>query len=170
MTLTILQAVEAAAYAWMQTRVPRLGMLVAQRDFAGMDRLFRRVALISTAVLLLGGTAFCGVVALLPELPWGLAHKLAARLAEPLPTVVLVAGLLMYHIVRCLGVYVYVHKRDPFLIPQAIASPCVGLAIWWGGKQLGIPGVAWGYLIAVTLVFLPLWTREWRRVRAEHLG
>lgn len=168
MTLTILQAVEASAYAWMQTRAPRLGMSAARRDFANLDRLFWRVGGISTAVLTLGGGLVCGIVAALPSIPLELAQKLAGRMADVRTTLLLVGGMIAYHLVRCLGVYVYVHKRDPFVVPQIICSSCLGLCIWLFGRSWGESGVAFGYLIGNAGAFLPVWTwlflhcrREW---------
>jgi hypothetical protein len=158
MTLTILQAIEAAAWAWMQSNAPQLGMSVARRDFSELDRRFRKVVAISTLFEAAGGFALVAVVAILSRLDWTIAEKISTRLADAWPTLLLVISLLVYHVVRCLGIYIYVHKRDPFLLPQFVASPILGLCIWWGGRNYGIEGVAAGLLIGFMLVFLPAWT------------
>ena len=165
LTWTALTAVEAAAYAWVQTRVPLFGSLIARKDYEELDRVFFRLTGISTLMLLLGGAVFCGVVALLPHVPLSIAQELATRLLDPGTIACFVAGMLLYNIVRCCGAYVYAHKRDPFLIPQIIACGATALLVWWGGREFGARGQAIGYFLAMSLTFLPIWTWIWSQTR-----
>jgi hypothetical protein len=167
MTLTILQAVDGAAHAWIQTRTPRLGMFAARREFGALDRLFQRIVLISTVVLAMGGGLFAAAVSLLPRVPLAIALKLSLRLEDAVTTLLLLAGMLVFHVIRCLGAYVYVHKRDPFLMPQAIASCGLGLCTWYGGRTFGTDGAVAGYLLGINLVFLPIWLLVCARFRKE---
>ena len=167
MTWTALMALAVGAYAWVQTRAPMFGMLVARREFEALDRVFLRLVRISTAVLACGGAAFCGGVALFNLLPYELTQKLAARVLPPLPTVVLTAGVLLLHVPRCLGLYLHVHKRDPLLAAGTIANATLGLLVFFLGRMWGAPGAAFAFLGIVLLVYLPAWFGIWRRCRRE---
>ena len=170
LTWTALTSLEAAAFAWVQTRGPLFGTLVVRRDFAELDRVFFRLTTISTVMLFLGGAFFCGLVAMLPHVPLAIGPRLATRLLSPETIAVFVVAMTIYNVVRSIGAYVYAHKRDPFLIPQVIACGTTALLVWWGGKEYGAYGQAIGYLLAMVFTFLPMWTwiflhcrREWHR-------
>lgn len=167
LTWTALTALEGAAFAWVQTRGPLLGMLVARRDWGELDRVFLRVSTISCSVLTAGGVLVCLAVAALPHIPLAIAPKLSSRLLPVLPTAVFVAAMLVANVTRCLGLYVFVHKRDPFVGPGLFASAVTAACVWWGGKEYGALGEAVGYLLAMSGTFLPLWSWQWLRCRRE---
>jgi hypothetical protein len=167
MTWTALTALEAAAFAWLQTRGPLFGMLVAQRQFAELDRIFFRLATISCVVLAAGGAAVSAVVALLPLIPLPLAAKLSNRLLSFEATALFVAGLVILNFARCLGLYVLVHKRDPFLVPGLVSSAATAILVWYGGKTWGAEGAAVGYVTSMAVAVLPAWWLIWRTCRHE---
>ncbi|MFV0442047.1 MAG: hypothetical protein ACK5Q5_00600 [Planctomycetaceae bacterium] len=167
LTWTALTAIEAAAFAWVQTRGPLFGMLIARRDYTELDRVFWRVSWISCAALLLGGTVAIFGTVLLPHVPIALGPKLAGMLLPPGTIAMFVVGMLSYNVVRCLGLYVQSHKRDPFLRVHILCCTATGLAVWWGGKQSGAWGEAVGYTIAITGGFLPFWIGFFKQCRRE---
>jgi hypothetical protein len=167
MTWTVVTALESAAFAWVQTRSATLGMLIARRDYAELDRVFRRVAGISWLLLWLGYAAMCGTVSLLGFLPWELSQKLSARLLPTGPTVLFCLAAWLFYISRCEGVYILAHKRDPLLWPGVIPSALLALLVWLGAQQWGAMGEAAAYLAVVSLIYAPLWTWIWFRCRRE---
>ncbi len=58
MTWQVFTVLQVLGLAWVQTRVPRFGMLIAQRDFAGLDILWRHTAQLAVGVFALGMVAF----------------------------------------------------------------------------------------------------------------
>ncbi len=167
MTWSALLALEAAALAWIQTRIPLFGMLAARRDWAEMDRIFFRLTGIVCLIFLLGSLAFLGVLIALPSLPFELAPQLAGRMLSPETTALFCAALFLLLIPRCQSYYIFAHKRDPYVWLSVSTSALAGPAVWWGGKHNGALGEAVGFLAVVALVMLPTTTWIWWRTRRE---
>jgi hypothetical protein len=167
MTLTILTALESAAYAWVHVRTPLFGSLVARRDWVEMDRVFYRLTAISWAFYLLGVIGVCIGVWLLNVLPWELTQRLASRLLPLLPTVILAVAYLILHLPRCQTIYVRAHKQDPFLLAAVVSHGLIAAAVIVLGRAYGPIGAAWGLLAVVSLVNLPWWTVIWMRTRRD---
>ena len=164
MTWTALTALEAAAFAWMQTRTARFGMLAAQRDFVEFDRVYRRLTLVSTVVLVCGSVVLCVAVLLLNSIPFAIAEKVADRLLPLGPTVLFCAGLTLFHLPKCQNIYVQAHRKDPLMLPSVIMAGLIALAVWQGGR-ISATQQAWGYLIAVGALYVPVSTWVWARFR-----
>lgn len=163
MTWTLLMVLQSAALAWLQTRVPKFGSLAADRNWTELDRLFRRMALISLSVITLGGVALCGLM-------YGLAAfelKLASRLLPLLPTTIFVVALIGHFIVHAQSIYVHAHKQDPLAFAQISGNAAIGLAVWWLGREYGAIGAATGYLGVVVVLLLPVATIVWSRFRRD---
>lgn len=165
MTWTALTALDGAANAWIQTRIPVFGMLISQRSYTELDRLFGRVLLISTGFLVAGGSLLVGVVALLPVLPWELTQQLSLRLLDWWPTALFVAALAGRHLIVSMGIYVLAHKRDPFLIPGVLFAGLSAALVWRLGSWYGSSGAAIGYLSVMLVFNLPCWFWIWHQSR-----
>jgi hypothetical protein len=167
MTWTALTAIEGAAFAWVLTRMAVFGMLAARRDFRELDRVFRRLLTISWIMLLCGSLVLCGGVIVLNLVPLDLARKLSDRLLPLTPTVLFCAAVWLLHIPKCQSIYLLAHKRDPLLIPGLLLTGLIALFVWLGGRDYGASGAAWGYLVVVAVLYVPLWTWIWFRCRRE---
>jgi hypothetical protein len=163
MTWTIVTALQAASLAWVQTRVPRFGMLIKEGRFQELDGLFRRVALVSLAAMMGGGVAFWLFVACLQ---WG-ALGVADRLLNPTATAVFLLAVLLHVVSSCLVMYVRAHKREPFVILGVIESIAIGLGVWWFGRSIGPLGAGLALLAVRLLITLPVCTYIWRWCRRE---
>lgn len=165
MTWSAIVAIEAAALAWVQTRLPLFGTLIARRDFRELDRVFWKVLQMALLACALGGAILCGVVVVLPHVPHAFAHKLSDRLLPLLPTALFCLGTLLTMAPRCAGYYVLAHKRDPFmwlaLSPWMANIP----AVYFLGRAYGPTGQAAGYVALAVLLWLPtsLWIWFWAR-------
>ena len=127
MTWSILTNIQLAAFAWIRTRAPRYGELIARRDYATLDREFFRglcvslVAMLSALIVLVLtviGLAHCGIPVL---------RSLAERFLEPPALLVFGAGLIPIHIAQCLSVYLRAHKQDPLLGIMVVSNTLIGL-------------------------------------------
>ncbi|MEZ6047769.1 MAG: hypothetical protein R3C11_19765 [Planctomycetaceae bacterium] len=163
MTWTVLMAMQIAASAWVQTRVPEFGVLVAQRKFAELDRRFFRLSLISCSLMLLGGLMFVGLVALLN---W-YQYPFAVRFLPLGPLSLLTLGAILSFIPTFQWVYIHAHKQSPHMILSCLSSATLGILIWWLGKNQGATGAAGAYLGFVILYSLPVWTWVWWNCRRE---
>ena len=151
MTWTLITAVQAASLAWVQTRVPLFGMLIAKNDFRELDRVFWKLTLISFAALSAGAIGITGGLFVLqnwfPE--WG------EKFLPIPPTLALLAGVLCFHLPQCQAMYLRAHKVDPLLLISTISNVAIGLAIWLGGTSHGPFGASIGYAATVAGFTLP---------------
>jgi O-antigen/teichoic acid export membrane protein len=161
MTWTILMAIQGVSMAWMQTRLPLFGQLIARREFAELDRHFRNVVAVSSAAIVSITLAYWGTVCILNDYKFALAD----RMLEPLPTALLCGGLIANHLATCAGTYVRAHNRDPFLLAATSSSLLMAVAVWSLGKWFGAVGVGSAYLGIVSLYLLPLHLVIWRNAR-----
>jgi len=176
MTWTILAALQAIAIAWVQTRTPQFGMLIAKSDYNELDRVFFRVMKVSVSVILIGavvigaGVLFLNLPNLIdaetmknfPEIVSKIMSRLSERMLAPLPTAFFLIAIVLQHIARCRGIYVRAHKKDPFLPVSVAFHISTGLAVWLAGWQYGALGAAAAFLITVGFVFLPYHSVIWR--------
>jgi hypothetical protein len=151
MTWTVVTAIQAAALAWVQTRVPRLGMLVQQRAFVELDRVFFRISGFGLAAMLLAGAAFWSVVWLLNAAQL----RVAERLLAPLPTLVFLLAAVLQWGAASLAYYVRAHKREPFLLSSIISNAAIGVVVWQLGAAFGPLGAACGLLGVLAIFTLP---------------
>lgn len=167
MTMTILTALQSASMAWIETRRPQFGTLIARREFAELDRLFFRLTrtsmmLLAGAVILFSLTVgWCGT-----RSEW-LFERLSGRLLPFLPTFIFSCTLIAYQFVMCTGIYVRAHRRDPYLLTTVASCATIASLQWLLGRAYGTTGLAVGYAVGVFMVQFPLGTLIWWRSRNE---
>ena len=166
LSLSIMLAVLAVGGAWINTKGPRFGTLIARRDFQQLDALFHRALRQSFGVVFLGGLLLWIAVLVL-----NLAgHRLSERILAPAPFALLVIALLAYHVFDCEAIYLHAHKQDPFLPISLVAAPILGVSTYFLGRFYGAAGIIAGWAILVPLVYLGWGTwiftrkrRDWHR-------
>jgi hypothetical protein len=165
MSWTILAAIQAASLAWVQTRAPKFGALVAERKYDELDSLFRRLTLLSLGIVMAGGTALWAFVYLLRALRVPLADRVL-----PLDSLgIFTLAIVLYHVPHCQAFYIRAHKREMLLFAGVFSSIVIGSLVWVLGSKFGPSGAAYGYLAVVALFVLPYQTLVWRRCRQERL-
>ncbi len=163
MTWQILNSMQEAAFAWLRTRVPRLGMLASAKQFAELDRVFYRVSKISWGMLLAGGVTLFSLLLIVERLE----PRLADRLIEPLPLAVLLIGLLFGHVSFSCWTYLHAHKKVPYLVLSLVGPAATGGLMVALGKPYGVLGVALAVLLVQLLINFPVALLVWRRCRQE---
>lgn len=165
---TVLTALQGASLAWIDTRRPLFGRLIAERNFEELDRQFSRLSRISMTLMGLGGSLFTFGVCLLEAFPNPIFTRIAARLPEAGSTAVFSLAFMIYQAALCTNIYVRAHKQDPFLRVAVISSVTVAVLVCWLGSKYSILGTGIGYLIGVGFVQTPLWVFIWYQFRKQH--
>lgn len=163
MSWQITSGLGTLALAWVATRVPRFGVLIADRSFSELDQVFRRAVSRSLFVLVLGGVAAW-------LFTWGLYtfhHPFAQRLLPPLPMALLLIGAVVMHASACESAYLRAHKQEPIMAVSVVSSLLIGGAVWLLGSRLGPTGAAVSYAGIAASVLLPWETVIWLRCRAS---
>ena len=165
MTWTILSTLQFGALAWVNTRSPRFGMLVAQRNFAELDQLFFRVSRIAVGALIASAGSFCALLYVINQFDLHLfGVALAERFLNPMTTLVLALALTLHQLAHCQLLYVRAHKQEPFLLASVVSNALLGGAIFLVGRSAWGPlGAAIGYLAVMALVMIPWYTVIWLR-------
>lgn len=162
MTWTIVGAVQAVALIWVYTKVPKFGMLIAQKDFVELDRYWLRTSLVSIVVVCAGAVG-----------AWTLFYALnmwhirfADRLLGPLPLGLLLTSVVLMQFTQCETAYLRAHKREPLMVLSVVTGILSGGAVWFLGRRFGPTGAAAGYLAVIAFVNLPWETAIWFKCRA----
>lgn len=166
LTWNMVSSIGSIGAAFLQTKAPTFGSLVAAGNFAELDRRVWH----ALGLAILGTTA--GAIALL-----GLIHTLAGfypALAERClgvgPTGVLLAATVLMQISYAQSGYLRAFKREPFLVLSLLSGAVTGGLTWVLGREYGAVGVVWGYLVTVVFLALPVGTWIFFRRRSEWLG
>lgn len=165
MTLQIVLGMQLVSMAWVLTKAPRYGMLIALGDYEALDRLWLRNSLISLAIVMAGACAIWTAVELLHV--FGAA--IARRILPPLPIALFLFSAILLQAVQCFVAYLRAHKREPILSANITCALIAGALVWFLGSRLGPIGAAIANVVQMVITFLWIGTIWWRR-RAEWHG
>lgn len=159
-TLQVTTGLSIVAMSWITTKVPRFGALIAKKEYAELDLLWRRVSLVSLAMIMLGATAVWLALYLGTAAGWGFVQ----RMLGPLPTAIFLLAAVVAQFVQCLVYYLRAHKREPIMIASVSICVGTGLLVWQLGMRWGPLGAATGYLVVISLGAVWIWA-IWRYCR-----
>lgn len=166
LTWQLLTTVQAASLAWLQTRLPRFGVLLASRNLPQLEKEMLRASLLSVAVFA-GGmiTFFVGFYG--AEF---LGLNLSDRFVAPSTIGFFALGMVGWTLAIAQQSYVRLFKTDPFLLISVFASCLIASAILHFGSTSGPHGlsiayccVSWFYAVPVSTLVLYRHRREQTR-------
>lgn len=163
MTLQVASVVQLLALAWVQTKVPLFGMLVAKRDFAELDRVWWRASKLSFSFTIVGSLLIWLAFLILGELD----AELAKRMLGPLPTALFLVAYGLSQIVSYHAAYLRAHAREPFAVLGVTTGLLIGGSVFLFGSRYGPIGAAGAYAMVMGFLVVPMSTFIWIRRRAE---
>ncbi|TAJ98774.1 MAG: hypothetical protein EPO36_14215 [Chloroflexota bacterium] len=168
LTLSLTGLVSSLSSAWIVTKVPTFGRLVARRDWAELDRLAWRAGIGALTVAVLGGLAAVLGIVFLPFVD----RTLASRLLDPLTAALFVGPVILQQVTFVQAAYLRAFKREPLLILSVVGATLVGGSTWFLGSHFGARAMAAGYLAISAVILLPVSTWIFIRLRSEwqHAG
>lgn len=147
MSLQIISAMNGAAMAWITTKAPTYGKLIATGQTKALDALFFRGLAQSFGALLLGVTSVWLTIHYISD---GTSRYAARVLPLPLFSLLCLACL-GNHVVVAEAVYLRAHKQEPFMVISVLNGfVTAGLALLLV-PYFGAAGAAWAY-VATSLV------------------
>jgi hypothetical protein len=146
MSLGISAAVTTLAIAWVQTKAPLFGQLIARRQFAELDRVFFRVLSHVSAIAAATGLIIWLAVVILRawRIPW------SERFLGPLPLGLLLMASCAQVITYAFAVYLRAHKDEPLLACSIAVAILTTISTYVFGRAFGAVGIAAGYLCVMT--------------------
>lgn len=166
MSISVVGYISAIVLAWMTTKAPVFGSLVARREYKDLDRLFNRTLLQAMSFLVLMSVCCMLVVMVLSRFFPGLA----ARLVSPQAFALLLFGTLGSVLVQSIAIYLRSFKREPFLWQSVAVAVLTLLVCRITVRPMGTMGISISYLVCTGGVgVLSAWIifRGWRRTIAE---
>lgn len=152
MSLTIANAIMAIPIAWMNTKAPFFGALIAKGDFQELDRLF-----FSTLSKSLGIMVFLAIlISVVVFCLHFYGAKIASRVLEPHTFAILMLTTTIVYIGYAQATYLRAHKEEPFLGISVLSGLLVGVFSIPLAKSFGSLGLMMGYL-GMTMVIGLVW-------------
>ncbi|MDT7834493.1 lipopolysaccharide biosynthesis protein [Aquabacterium sp. OR-4] len=143
LSLAIANALMGLPLAWLNTKVPRFGQLIAQRDYAQLDKLWRRTTLATLGLLCAGGVAVVGLVHVLQTH----GMTLGGRLLASGPFALLVLATVSNYIMIAQAAYLRAHKEEPFLVVSLASGASIAASTLLLAGSYGATGIMAGYLV-----------------------
>ncbi len=151
MTAAAAAAISSAAFAVMATKVPRLAILAAERDYPAMDELFRRATLSSVLVSAAGAALFLSVLAFARRVDL----ELASRFLPTLETFLFLSALVLQQLRFAMGSYLRAHKAEPFVVLSVLEGLAAVPLLTLLGRNFGALGIILGFLALTTATLFP---------------
>ncbi|PKB22449.1 lipopolysaccharide biosynthesis protein [Janthinobacterium sp. 64] len=144
MSLQIIAAMNAAAMAWISTKVPTYGKMVVSGKTKELDALVARGFLQSFCFLLSGIIGLGLIFLYLSEIKSPFSSRVL-----PLPLLLILAFVsLGNHVVSVQGAYLRAHKEEPFMMISIITGISTALfALLWVPHN-GVAGAVYAYAIS----------------------
>lgn len=162
MTLQMANGLQIIGMAWITTRVPTFGGLIAKRQYDELDALWRRATVISVTVVFMGAIMLSAAIIGLNAMNSGFAR----RLLDPFSASFYLLAAVILQFMQSIAMYLRAHKREPIMVASVTASLATGLLVWILGKRWGPAGAGAGYLCVLIIAAFWLW-RIMKRCRRE---
>ena len=162
MTWQIIGSLGPLAMAWISTKVPTWGILIAKKEYLELDRNFYKASGISILVIVFGALLILMIV-------YGLnyyQHPLAQRMLAPLPTLLFLLGAIGVQVSQCFSSYLRAHKKEPLMLLGVSVGLTAGLLVWILGSKYGPLGAGASFFLVI-LLSLPIVFKIWKRCRYE---
>jgi hypothetical protein len=163
MTLQVISVVTTMAHAWVQTKVPYFGMLIARREYAKLDSTWWQASKLSYGFTITGSLVLWMAVLILDKLD----VEFSSRILGPLPTALLLMAYGLSHITYFQALYLRAHAREPFLLQGVLGGFLMGGLVFGFGSTYGPTGAAASFLAVIAVLIVPMGTVIWIRRRAE---
>lgn len=163
LSLSIMAAISAIAIAWVQTKGPTMGRLIASKDFKALNRVFFpafvQVIFVSSFIALM--LDVCVWLLNFIHSPY------AGRLLPLAPFSLLSLGVVFNAMITCLAIYLRSHKEEPYLwisVAMAIALTTIAVTM---AKYYNASAVAVCYCFCMGFFLIPAYwifqkkRREW---------
>jgi hypothetical protein len=150
MSLSIAMALSTLAIAWVNTKAPVFGNLVALKRYLELDILFFRVLSQSLVVVILGSLVLLIGYWFLQKT----GSSIHERILPILPFVLLICTVVVNQIVFAEAAYLRSHKEEPFMWLSIVVGLLIAASTFFIGKQYGSTGMMLGYFTVSLFVSL----------------
>lgn len=156
MTISVLNAIQAFAYSWQNTKVPLYSGLIEMKQYLQLDSIFNKTL---KQMLLICGTLlslmFLGV-AFLRWTNFSIANTvLGDRFLDYIPMFLMMIPLFLNQFIGSWATYLRCHKQEPFLINSVVVGALCCLSTFILGNKIGLYGITIGYCCITSFIAFP---------------
>lgn len=148
MSLSIASVAGSVATAWISTKTPFFGQLIAQKEYNKLDEIYKRAFWQSCAILII---TLSSLLLLVSFFKWNSLH-IADRILPPYEFGLVLATTLANHIIYAQATYVRAHKRELYLPHAILLSATVGTAAYTLGRFSTISNMLMAYALIYGLI------------------
>ncbi len=148
MTISALNGLQALTQSWINTKVPRLSGLIAQKNFVELDSLFaktmKQMLFIGTSLLLV----FIAAIAAIQHFHWQpLNMDIGDRFLPILPLSLMAWAVFTMFPINCWATYLRCHKKEPLLLNSVVVAILCCLSTLIFGNLYGLIGMTIGFAL-----------------------
>jgi hypothetical protein len=137
MSLSLANAIQAVAIAWVSTKSAPFGTLIARKEYAGLDQAFFQALRQSFAVSLVGAlTAWLGCISLN-----SLQFRFAQRLLDPFSLGILLLYMIVNVVIFAEASYLRAHKQEVLFVNSVVGAMAVTACTFIFGRYYGATGI-----------------------------
>ncbi|MBV5277920.1 MAG: hypothetical protein J0647_02575, partial [Campylobacteraceae bacterium] len=123
LSIAVCTAIFGIANIWMTIIIPKMNMLVSQKDYETLDPIFKKHLILSVATYILGIITLFTIITIFKDyVPFD------ERLVSPFSLMIISTGWLLQIIINSLAVYMRAHKEEPLVIPSFVSGIYISLA------------------------------------------
>ncbi len=149
-TWSVLNNLLMMSYAWIRTRAPELGRLIASGNLKELARTFYVATIGSTLLLAFAMTSFLLALVALPLTSYEPAVEIAGRFLEPSVAIWFALAMIPLHLTQCFSIHLRAQKMDPIWRVTAVMNLSLAAAIFVTASRVGVEATAITMLIAFT--------------------
>ncbi len=163
MTLQIISVIQMISVVWVQTKLPRFGMLAAQKQYSELDKIWRRASAISFTMNVVGS-----LLMLIAFIVINRSHfSFSNRILDPMPVALFLLANSLMQITGYQAAYLRAHAKEPFLLLGVMGGLLNCALVFYFGSRFGPTGAAAGFAATMGLFMVPFATYIWIQRRAE---
>jgi len=148
MTIAVLNAILMFSLSWISTKVPIFSSLIATKDYAALDSLFKKTFWQSVFLNLLALSVFFSLIFCLRYFDIRFGNKqFADRFLPLIPMFFMIVPIFLNHMVASWATYLRCHKKEPLLIQSLIMGILCSTSTFVLGNHFGVFGMTLGYMV-----------------------
>jgi O-antigen/teichoic acid export membrane protein len=143
-TLSLVTAVFNMSNIWMYTIIPKMNMLISQKLWPDLDRLFIKRLLLSIGTYIfitLGVFVFAALFGNFWIIP-----RVISRFLPGIPLILLLICYFIQLLINSWALYLRGHKQEPYVIPSILSAVWIVITTFLLGKYLSSINFNWFFI------------------------
>ena len=150
LTWQVMSNMMMVAYAYVRTRSPEFGQLIAEDRRAESNQLFRRATIGSTVLLSAMSVSFCVALFVLHQWRWEYAVKFVDAFLQPSTCLWFALALVPIHLTQCFAMHIRSQKFDPIWRVNLPACATLTLLAYFAAKSGNVDSIAAAMIVTFT--------------------